>query len=249
MLKWLIAPSLIISLALFVISFAWDSSPWGQNLTLNLGTTFLGIPLTVLFVDALINRHEARRWAEVRGRVDQRLEWIANVAISSYRVALEWDRPDLGTNWEVMGDPRRRRQAMIDLAQDMLLYDLEDLGRISRDRWDTLFTSLENVYLEADRLLDVFGARMEPNTQLLLIKLQESLNSVGSTYAIFADILGASDGTLHSPRPSDTSKDEIRRNAVGLAQREGRAVLEAAIVIENALITRQSDTPRAAAAE
>lgn len=78
LIKRLIIPLLLLAILSLVLSYFL---PW-QGLFINLFTTFLGILITVFYVDKILSEHDRQRWAGVTSRVNKRIEVISNLTIS-----------------------------------------------------------------------------------------------------------------------------------------------------------------------
>ena len=208
---------------------------------MNLGATFLGIPITVLFVDARVQRNEAQRWADVDRRIGHHLERIANAAIANYCDALAHDLPISAQSLERSQNHLQRRQMLIDEAANELLQDIDDLEKLPRQGWRSFMESLVPVYQEAERTLDIYGNRMEPETQVLVIRLLEALEAVDSTRQLYGKYLCALGESLPPLTPDGVPPESHRKVTLSLACQEGTAVLQAAIAIEQLLNSHEDE--------
>ena len=85
----------VLAIAAFVLGYFF---PW-QGLFINFFTTFIGILITVFYVDLILHEHEKLQWAGVTSRIHVRIERIANLTISTTGVIFitsgELYRPDI----------------------------------------------------------------------------------------------------------------------------------------------------------
>lgn len=196
---------LVLPLALLAGAFVYLERvlpPTG--LYLNLATEFIGIIVTVAYVDWVLKAHERRRWKGTATRINDSLRTLSNATISGIRGAFGIDA-DIIDGWVVQSGDQKRINA------EVRRIGIKVLGPVARHRldhldvegWRRLGKHLQGTWREAERLLDRFGNRLEPEDMELLMDLQRELNAATVFWLTFPDIAGVPDDKL--PRTnSDT---------------------------------------------
>jgi len=57
----------------------------------------------------------------------------------------------------------------------------------------------------ADRLIDVFGAQLDPETIATVMDIQDRMRAIMESYTTFPDLLGVPDGELRPNRRGESS--------------------------------------------
>jgi hypothetical protein len=84
LLKWLVLPLSILTVSFLVLAYI---TPW-QGLFINLSTTFLGILITVFYVNIILHEHDKQRWSGVTNHVYKEIEKLAHGSISLLGIAI-----------------------------------------------------------------------------------------------------------------------------------------------------------------
>lgn len=87
-------------IALPVVGFAaiflwWGCAGWGpEGLWMNLGTEFLGILVTVFYVDWIVDRHERQQWRATDDHIRRQLRYLVADLILTLRYQCEFFEPE-----------------------------------------------------------------------------------------------------------------------------------------------------------
>lgn len=236
--KRLLWPLSIGSLGAFTA--AWLVPAGG--LFLNLGTTFLGILLTVGYVDLILKQHEKDRWAGPRSRISKRLENVAAVASSQFRIAFGFGPEVYGeAAFDSEHDASRRRE-LVRVAMDIVYPSVPDKVReMSTADCKSLCKQLAISWESADRMIELFGSRLEPTILAVLIDLQDCQRSVIDHFRTFPDVLGTPDNELQ-PNLRGESSVPLKRTLEKAVSKDIRAVLDLSAGLFNQLDVQSART-------
>jgi hypothetical protein len=168
---------------------------------LNLGTELLGILLTVGGVDLILRHEESRRWHGAHARIAQRLEAVANVTWSQFRVAFGFNTNVFNETAFLSTDPRLRRSEGIRIAENIVVpAALSGVRALDRKSWMQLDNQLRLTSVSVDRLVELFSSHFEADVLCDLLELQDHLTSIISLYSTWPDMLGVPDDELPPSR-------------------------------------------------
>jgi hypothetical protein len=169
----LIAVALILTalfLLLYVLFALQDRNPWLQGLLLELGVTFLGILLTVLVVDSLLQRHEEQRWTAVNDIVTFRVGHIAYEVVGSFQEILRIEPP-----FRSSSSPAQLNEEMIAFSENRLMSSTDALFDVGEANLQVLIQDLRAVHQLAERVVDAYAQRLTPQIQEAVLRLQGEL--------------------------------------------------------------------------
>jgi len=89
------------------------------GLFVNLGTTFVGILLTIGYVDIILTEHQRIRWAGALLRIGSRLDNFATIASSQFRIAFGF-KPDVYDQGAMAAEGKARRAELARVARQVL---------------------------------------------------------------------------------------------------------------------------------
>ena len=203
----LIIPTLIFALIFTYLGFALEQA-W-QAYAVNMGTTYIGILLTVLFLNILIEENERRRWKQADSLIRERIRRFANSVVGSF-CEFDWNRPQYSpeiftpTNDDSEHYERTARSESIKVIKDRIVPELQPFIE-SRDRrgWRSLRKKIEDRIKEADLLITVFGNRLDPDIWGEIFQIVDHLESIKTQHAIAQAfrVIGVSDEELQK-RPA-----------------------------------------------
>ncbi len=207
--------------------------PW-QGFFVNLAATFIGILVTILYVDFIIKQHERGRWAQAKALIEKRIMNFATISASQFRTAFGISHHVLDGEAMDINDPSSIRRAMIRLAQNVLLPSVEsNVQKLDTQEWKKLISQLRITWEGADRLCSVFGNRIEPEKLSLIMEIQDEIWGIISFYSTFPDVIGVSDDKLppikgHSPISDKRAMERVLSGNI-------RIILEKTILLLKAL--------------
>jgi hypothetical protein len=171
-----------------------------QGFFVNLATTFIGILITVFYVDLVLDKHEAQQWSKVRTLVHGRVERFANLSISYFRDAYGFGPDIINDAVFDSDDPTPRRGEIARIAEQVLAPATEmKLDEMGPADWKKLTGRLSSVVEMADQLVGLFGNKLEPETLSLIFEIQDRADSILSKYSILPEFFGTPDDQLPTP--------------------------------------------------
>lgn len=174
-------------------AIAWFyPQPWVQDVALAAAGSFFSVVLAALVVDRIIAAHERQRWAGVQEIVGSWVDRVATVALTSLRVAFGIEPIDLDRLEPIIsGCAPERRSALLRLAEEVVHPALSyGVVAMTAQDWKTLSINLSNLMGENDRLLSLFGERLDPAVQAEMLNLADATFGVLATYRALFDVLG-----------------------------------------------------------
>jgi len=231
-LRWrLVYP--ISAAALLSFSLAIFRSAGG--LFINLGMTFLGILVTVAYVDLVLREHQARQWAETLDRINKRLDNLATVASAQFRVAFGLT-PDVCDEVAMQSsDDRLRRTEVARVAEQVLRpIAAQRVAAINREGWRNLNRQLQITWNFGDHLMELHGTQLNPEVFPILMDIQDRMWSLMNRYSAFPDVLGVPDNEL-SLNTRGESVVPLKRSLEHSMAKDISAVLDLTVRILNYL--------------
>lgn len=215
--KRLVLPVSIAAASSLIIGYF---IPW-QGLFINLAATFIGILITVFYVDLILRKHEEARWSNVKIRARERIERMANLTISAFRSAY-----DLGT--DIFGesffetDDRTEIRSMIAHAAENVLIPMTPtrLNEVNQAEWKKVAQLLNAVVQLGDELINLFGDKIEPEIFSLMVEIQNKAEGMLASYSVVPEAFGIDDEVFLSSdtRTISASKRTTRRVSAKDAQ-------------------------------
>jgi hypothetical protein len=193
------------------------------NLMTNLTATFVGSILTVVFVDAVLEKRQEARWAGLRSRAAKRLFGLANSVITALRVALKVSPivvTDGTEDWTQ--DLRVIRDRMIRVAREVLPEQLANIPEMNPEEWQQLSDGLLSSVEQADRLLGPFLRDFPPRISELVLDIQSAAKSLANQYEVWSRLLGVDEGKLPLRRDGSSylpTQQATYQLAIGLGHR------------------------------
>lgn len=164
---------------------------------LNLSTEIVGIIITVAYVDYIVRRHESVKLAPADERIRRRIQQVATAALSRIRSGLGYGTEVLDMSVLETGDSKLFRAEVIRLGHEVLEPSAYlRTGSLDRKGWATLARHMQDAWQDADKMLQVFGPRLEPKVFALLVDVQDAIFDVLMPYTTFPDVMGVPENEL-----------------------------------------------------
>jgi hypothetical protein len=196
--KRLIIPLGLVTVVFFVLAVLVPSS----GLFTNLATTFLGILITVCYVDYILKQHDKERWAKTTARIESRIQRFAITTSQSFRVACHIESAVIHQTDMDVFDPASVRKEMIRVIRQELLQRVDEaVPTIDQKGWATLTRQLERTQRWADQLIMAFGNRIDPEVFLLILKIEDQIDAIYQMATIFFDVMGVPDNEVQAKKP------------------------------------------------
>ena len=167
--------------------------PW-QGLFINLAATFIGILITVFYVDLILRKYEEERWSNVKIRAHQRIERMANLSIGAFRSAYNLGTDIFGESF-LETDDRTEIRSMIARAAENVLIPLTPtrLNTVNRAEWKKVVQLLEVVAKMGDELLNLFGDKIEPEIFSQMLEIHNKAEGILAQYSLVPEAFGIND--------------------------------------------------------
>lgn len=207
-----IIPRLLIPLAL-LFAGAITLHLWleWQGFWLNLSTEVVGILITVLYVDYIFSRHEAAKSAPADRRVRRRLQQVATVTLSRLRSSFGYGPDVIDLNVLGRGDDRALRRELVRLSREVLEPNaLEDVAKLDTKGWVQFARHLQDTWSDLDKMLQLFGARLQPEVFAIIVDMQDAVFNALNSYLLAPDIVGVPDDELPASKKPGVSALRLR---------------------------------------
>lgn len=195
----LILPLSVLSVVFFILGKFLRSLMNFQGLLYNLATTFLGILLTVVYINYVLYRKEKSYWNVARERIYKILSVFANIVITNFRLQFNFG-PEIIKERKHSSEADflyETRSEMIRIATDILIPSAEaKVNSLDVKGWENLDVRRKSIWDEAERILRLFGNYLEPEILSLLLDIQEKVRDIYVLYSTYPDICGFSDEDL-----------------------------------------------------
>lgn len=189
----LVLPLMILS----AISVAVHVCLEAGGFFINLSTELLGIVVTVAYVDWVLKAHESAQWAGAGSRIKSRLEVLVNALISGIRSSFGIGPAALEQLIPFTNDPRTVHEALVRFGKEVLVpVAREHLDSLDKAGWRKLATHLQLVWSEAERVINLFGNRLQPRQLELLLDIQQTAQEALTFWHVFPDLAGVPDDQL-----------------------------------------------------
>lgn len=188
LLKWLVTPLGLTSIALFVWSFRL-AEPW-RSLLINLTAGLLGSIITVIFVEKVVRRKEREEWTKVLGHVGKQVNILANGTCSSVRLGLGVALPRPNNELEVVQNPHLMREMMIKLIENDLLPQISQLADMDQKAWKTFAMNMQGSVGDTERIMTLFSRNLDPVIMELVLDIHEEARGLLGHYMTWPDLLG-----------------------------------------------------------
>ncbi len=204
--KRLILPLGILTALSLVLAFLVPSL---NGLFVNLATTFLGILLTVCYVDYILRRHDKERWSATTARIESRVQNLAVVTSQSFRTAFHIDASVIHQAVIDVFNPASVRTEILRVIRQELLPRVDAaVPTLNQKDWADLTGQLERIFRRRDQLIISFGNRLDPEVFALLLKIEDDITGIWTMVITFFDVIGVPDHELRAKPPRDVIADK-----------------------------------------
>lgn len=208
LLKRLIIPLLLLASIFIIISFFIINQSFKitwQELFLNLGVTFLGIIITVSYVNWILNEHENKRWNDVHINIDNRIRGFLVGTITTFRegfgIGIEAFSDDFNNSIDLFdtntGVSTVTCKEIINIGENILIPSISSsITNLNRREWLDFMKKIQLLQETLIRLVDLFSNKIEPNTFSKLLKIEDEIAEVLRIYTLLSDYYGVPDENI-----------------------------------------------------
>jgi hypothetical protein len=222
---------LLMPLGLATVASLFGAYGWPRAaIFLDLALLFFGILVTVGYVDAILHQHEKRQWEVAQPFLHARVENVANLTWSQFRIAFGFRTEIFPPEAIQIENQASRRRALIAVARDIVAPSVElRVKELDSVAWRGLAKQLQGTWNAIERTLEVFGHRLAPMVTAELMRMADHLERILIHYTTFPDLIGVADKDL----PASGGHDHrLHRSALeSLIEREVQGAIQAAVNI------------------
>lgn len=193
LMKPLILPSLIFATVFIAGSFFVVSQnfrlTW-QGLLSGLGVTFVGIIITVSYVNWVLKEQEMEKWKNVDIDIDGRIKnYLKNIIISFHMTFVMLSNKSTNKNYDEhikklfeKDIEKRSIQEIIEMGNNVNekiehKMDPKRTGSIDQELLDNFVKEIQYFQETLLTMIDLFGNRIEPQTLHALLQIEDSLST------------------------------------------------------------------------
>lgn len=163
--------------------------PW-SGLFINIATTFLGVLITVFYVDLILKQQNEIRWKKVKSHCTHRITRIANLTIldfrTAFKISLTLDSSLLKTD-----NQNELRSHLADHTETILIPSFaEKINQLTQKDWEKLMQGLKEIIQLTERTFDMYANNIDPEILECVLEIQDKANSIFSIYEIYHIVFG-----------------------------------------------------------
>jgi hypothetical protein len=224
----LVLPLAVLSVGALTLHAYWD---W-DGLLVNAATEVAGIVVTVAYVEWVLRRHEAQRWAGTQARVGQRIQVFVNATLSMMRSAFDISFDGVAMNLMGNFDIDNVQREVSRFSEQKLEPSLPlHISRLNPDGWQRLGRYLQVIWTRADEILDRYAWQLSPRQVELLLDIQNAAQAAPYLLQVFPEFAGVDPADLPSTR---TPPALLQAHGYEVAAKEIRRMLECARELRDA---------------
>lgn len=177
LLYYLFLPLSLLTLFFAILSFFYR----GESFSTNLTTEFISIVVTVTYVNWVFRRHKVKEWEETDKRISRRLDIVSNSLITSLRTIFKmcflfFD----GESYEIRISSTSNN---LEVAREVIYpHVFEKLLFLDVENWKILIIQLEDVLKQIDRILMIYGNKLNSEKYSALLDIQGELEDIIKEY-------------------------------------------------------------------
>ncbi len=176
---------LAITIILFLIGHYDSNNTYWPNLASN--ALFLCIGIFV--VDQLLSRHERSRWIESDSRFARRIATFAAKELSALRRSFDFDITRLLDSAEQFRTAPHIDGPLFSRYSERFVPEIDNLlAHPSPEALTKLAQSLQHISDEVDKLLALFGHRLDPATVATILEVHASSEEAYAPLKVFAEL-------------------------------------------------------------
>ena len=219
LLKWLITPFAILTVISLISSFFIVNQNYYitlQGLLLNLGVTFLGIIITISYVNWILNEHENKKWKDVQININDRVKRLLISTTTTFRMHFGFSKDVYSSDFLESFDALDSYsdvspelcEEIININENILKPVVSSkIRNMNQDEWFRLTKGLEILQKLIVRIIDLFANKIEPNVLADLLRIEDEVEEILNTHHTFPDFYGVPDYKI--PASALKNKDRL----------------------------------------
>ncbi len=201
---YLIIPLFLMSIVAIIINIKFNY----YGLFINLATELIGIIITILYVDKILENHEKRNWDCVSKKMKVELCFSCNAIISSLRSAIGYSHSDLVSPSNMFFTAKKeavdQTLEIIDgYRRNILPNFAKHVSKITKNDWDTLIKNLSNVHNACINYQSMYNAIAKPSQVETMMNVTSLTFGMIMQYQTFFDVISEDDEVLFRQTGSD----------------------------------------------
>ena len=189
--KYLIRNLIIpFSIATLISLVLGNYIPW-QGFFVNLAVTFFGFLLTISYVDIILEEHDRKRWKGVDKLIHEDIHSFINSTFSCVQTAFADDRFEkfsLLTQKIINHELSIQEISFKDLQTDFFITP-KMVDNLNQEQWSELASGLQKSVDNANRLIDIFGHKLEPQVITQVFDVRNQIRKTLASHEIFYERL------------------------------------------------------------
>lgn len=186
----LVIPLVIVSILLIVLNNYNDF----DGLTLNLATEIIGIVVTIIYVDIMIQRHNSKKWELVNRELMNHMFRLSNVFISSLRSSFGISHEEYLDLFSIMDgemdeEERVSKSVMNKYIDNIQPYQLDYLLKMNKKDWKNLIENWTNAHNSIINHQNMYNSISDANQIEISMTLMGMSFKVIGWYRTFYDVL------------------------------------------------------------
>lgn len=185
--------AMLFGAMLLIHNFAWEAG----GFFLSIATELIGILITILYVNWVIEKHEQQEWNPAKERVAERLKFLLNRITAGLRTRFGISHEELEKFRVEAGEDDCGHRAQMLLVEKRIAPSIAScIDLLDEEGWSKLGKDIRESNIDAIRFFDMFHRLLTPSQITDLLDLQESLSKSLTYFEIFPDIMGVSKENL-----------------------------------------------------
>ena len=193
----LVAPLIIVSFISIILHIFLNF----DGLFINLATEIIGIIITIIYVDKILEKNKCEKWEVVNENLKKEIYKISNALISTLRSTFKLSVDDLVGYGELYN---LNKKTELQMAQDIIDgYDKvirpmlkKYLKNLNSKEWLNIINNYSNLYNACINYQSMYNSISDPKQISCIMNIMHKLSSVINQYKTFPDVIAVTDEKL-----------------------------------------------------
>ncbi len=176
-----------------------------DGLFINLSTEIIGIILTIIYVNIILDKREMEKWNDVNDKVSEEIRSFINLNITNIRVTFGYgiDSFSKETFQNFQRNPNLDNEHAMNMELIRISKEILEpssfmrISSIDNNEWKEFAERIKEIQEKVDQLLVIFNNKFTPSQYSLILEIRNDLKGVIMPYIIFPDIMGKHEKDLN----------------------------------------------------
>jgi hypothetical protein len=214
LLKRLVLPLAVLAIFSIIVSFfiiKQDFYITWKALFMNLGVTFLGIIITLSYVNWILNEHENRKWKDVQISIHNRIKRYLIGTIITFRVSFGFDLNVYSSDFIESFDltdsytdiSPELCEEIINIGENVLRPVISSsIKSMNQQEWIQFAKNVEVLQKEIVRIVDLFlfANKIEPKLFSDLLQIEDEIDAFIKFYYAVPNFYGLPDEKISNKK-------------------------------------------------